>query len=440
MRRLSTLFIAVLLLASDVSAQAADPTITSAVVTNAKQMTVIFSEDLTNAAAAPQFDENRVRLLPDNVTPGSIAQNTLARNTFTLNFAVVPETATRVCFDQVEFGPASKTSTSAAQVCADLSRDPASLKATWITAFQEVPKSSRDKDIFASGFVTTASEESAGGADLSLNPKFNIPNLNAFLTIKKATVEEGDPKHFEAGARYRYTRTWKPAEMRAIAAEADPVKLNDLIRARQRNILAGWLVDVAGKLEGDPTNFDVTNAVGDSSFHLHTMTKGFLRRRGFWRGFVLPAGIEVGRSLGTTVPADPATPGTPAESPLKRIARYKAGAGLTVYFDNPGVQLGIRRVEVEINGVLRHLFLTESRFNEETKQTDSTDDGVHPYGQIDLKLFVGETDAGRFGVKLSYNRGRLPPVYAEVRSFTFGFVIESGGDDAKAAAERKTRR
>jgi hypothetical protein len=320
-----------------------------------------------------------------------------------------------------------------------LSREPAALKETWITALQEVPKSSRDKDIFASGFVTAASEESAGGADLALNPKFNIPNLNAFLILKKATADEGDSRHFEAGARYRYTRTWKPAEMQAIGDESDPERLNELIRARQRNILAGWLVDVAGRLEGDPTEFDVTNLVAESSLHLQTMTKGFLSRRGFWRGFVLPAGIEVGQSVGTSVPDDPAAPDASTDPAVNRIARYKAGAGLTVYFDNSGVPLGIRRVEVEVNGVLRHLFLTESRFNEEAKQTDTTDDGLHPYGQVDVKLFVGESTAGRFGVKLSYNRGRLPPVYAEVKSFTFGFLIESGGDDAKANAERRTR-
>jgi hypothetical protein len=54
-----------------------------------------------------------------------------------------------------------------------------------------------------------------------------------------------------------------------------------------------------------------------------------------------------------------------------------------------------------------------------------------------VKVFFGETDAGRFGFKLSFNRGRLPPVYAEVKSFDFGFVIESGDNDGKASAERK---
>jgi hypothetical protein len=333
----------------------------------------------------------------------------------------------------VQFPTPAGVGTSGAQVCTDLSRDPASLKEAWIAAFQKVPRASGDKNISASGFVTTASEESAGGADISLNPNFDIPNLNAFLQIKKATADTGDARNFEAGARYRYTRTWKPEQLRTISAETDPEKLNELIRARQRNIIAGWLIDFAGKLEGDPTNFEVTNFVGESAVHLQSMTKGFVGRKGFWRGFVLPAGIEVGQVLGTTAPStDPAAP-----SPtVNRIARYKAGGGLTVYYDNPGAQLPLQRVEVDINGVLRHLFLYESRFNAETKKTDTTDDGFHGYAQIALKVFFGETDAARFGFKLSFNRGRLPPVYAEVKSFDFGFVIESA-DDGNAIAARQ---
>jgi hypothetical protein len=428
-RMLSAYTVAAWLMTTAAAAQA-PPTITQAVIANVTQMTVVFSEALTSTPTAPQFDVNRVRLLPDNVTPTSIVQNALARNAFTLTFASIPGTATRLCFDRVESGPPGKVATSPGQVCADVSRDPEAAKRTMIVALQSVPNTARDKDIFASGFVTMASEESAGGGDISVNPNFNIPNLHSFLTLKKATAEEGDWKHFEAGAKYRYTRTWKPTEMQAIADETDPVRLNERIRARQTNIVAGWLVDVAGKLEADPTNFDVTNVVVESNLHLQTLTKGFGGRRGFWRGFVVPAGLEIGQSLGTPVPADPATPDAPSpEPPVNRIARYKAGAGFTVYFDNPDVQLGLRRVEVDVHGVLRHLFPTESRFNEETKQTDTTDDGLHPYGQVDLKLFLGESDFGRFGVKLSYNRGRLPPVYAEVKSFTFGFVIESGGND-----------
>jgi hypothetical protein len=59
---------------------------------------------------------------------------------------------------------------------------------------------------------------------------------------------------------------------------------------------------------------------------------------------------------------------------------------------------------------------------------DRTDDGVRSYGQIDLKVFFGESIAGRIGFKLSYNRGRLPPVFADVKAFEFGFLLESAED------------
>jgi hypothetical protein len=422
-----------LLLFAQASAQATDPVIKNAIVVNEKVMTVEFSVDLTNSSTAPHVDENRVRLLPDNVVPSSVVQNLVDRNTFAVTFAAIPATAARICFDEVQFTlPDGTVASSSAQICAELSRDAASARAAWIAAFQELPTSTRDKDLFASGFVTSASDESSGGADISLNPDLRIPNLNAFFQLKKATADEGDARNFEAGARYRYTRTWRPGELEAIRTETNRERVNELIGARQQNIIAGWLIDVAGKLEGDPTNFDVTNFVAESGFHLQSMTRGFLGRRGFWRGYVVPGALEVGQSLGTTVPLPTPPDGEPAEPEVNRIARYKAGAGLTIFFDNPGTQLPLRRFEIDINGVMRQLFLAESRFNDETNVTDMTDEGFHGYAQIDFKVFLVETSAGRYGFKLSFNRGRLPPVYAQVNSFDFGFLVESGDDNGQA--------
>ena len=232
--------------------------------------------------------------------------------------------------------------------------------------------------------MTTSSKESAGGADLSLNPDFKIPNLESFVQIKKATAEGGDAKNFEAGARYRYTRTWRPGQMKEIAEiAARPLGGNELlsekIRARQQNIIAGWIVDVAGKLEGDPTNFAVTNFVAESGVRLHTMTKGFVGRQGFWRGFVLPAGVEVGQSLGTTAETAPAL--LRRRQPRRRwtIARY-GGARFTLCYDQPGHTTVAAAHRLDVNGVMRHLFLTESRFNTETKKIDTTDKGLTAYG------------------------------------------------------------
>lgn len=72
------------------------------------------------------------------------------------------------------------------------------------------------------------------------------------------------------------------------------------------------------------------------------------------------------------------------------------------------------------------------RFNDETNVTGMTDKGFHGYAQIDFKAFLVETRAGRYGVKPSFNRGRLPPVYAQVSSFDFGFLVQSGDDNGQA--------
>ena len=141
MRHVNGSLLIALLISAQAAAQSTDPAIKTAVVTNERQMTVVFSQDLTNTPTAPQFDNNRVRLLPDNVVPTSVTQNALSRATFTVNFAAVPATATRICFDQVQFvGPDGAAAASSAQVCADLSRDPASIKAEWIAAFQRGPQ------------------------------------------------------------------------------------------------------------------------------------------------------------------------------------------------------------------------------------------------------------------------------------------------------------
>ncbi|MBA2302708.1 MAG: hypothetical protein H0W08_08745 [Acidobacteria bacterium] len=388
---------------------------------------VVFSEQLTATSTAAHFDRMRVRLMPTNVTPTGISQNIASAASLTVVFTAIPAGTTRICFDSVQFTKSGVISESSGQVCADLSDFEAEKQAR-LKAFGEAAKAAGgkyDKDIFASGFVTTASEESAGGADLSLTPDLNIPGLESFVRIKKATADEGDARHFEAGAEFSFAGTWKPSEMRRMAETPPGEELNKLLRARQSNIIAGWLVDVGVKLEGDPTNFNVTNFVMDSGFQLRTMTKGFLGRRGFWRGFILPVGVEAGQSLGAGAVEAATVPAAPAAPAVNKIVRYKGGAGLTIYFDNPNTQIPLRRIALEANTVLRQLFRDESRINDETKLIDTTDKGTHAYTEVDLKVFVAETAKTRYGLKISFNRGRLPPVYAEVKSFDFGFLMET---------------
>jgi hypothetical protein len=416
MKRLLLLVVAVALVASPLFAQDA-LTITSALVGTPRSIvTVIFSQPV--ASTGPHLDAASVRLTrAPGVKVEGITRNPLRPTMLQVRLSGdVPPGPVEVCFENIRFGTAADPRTTG-ELCAALSGDVEAAREAALNQLIETPKASREKGIFASGFVTTASDESEGGADIALNPDFNIPNLNAFLRLKKTTADEGDPKNLEIGANYRFAMPWKAEQVQRMRDTPAGPELNRLSEERQRNILAGSIVDVAMKLESDPTNFSVTNYVGESSYQLRTMTKGFIGGVGFWRGFVMPGGIELGRSVGASTPAE-----------VEWLARYKAGAGFTLHYDNPGAFLPVRRIELDANAVLRYLFADEARFNSETNLVDNTDDGAHSYTQVDLKLFFGQSIAGRYGFKLSFNRGRLPPVFAEVKSFEFGFLLESGDD------------
>lgn len=440
-----TFFGVLLLVSAAATTAAAQPpavAIESAEVSRAgNQISVTFSHEVE--AKGPHTDIARAHLKDDTGArisfTGSIDRSPLELTVLTvLLSADLPTNAREICFDEVRFVVAKKPLTTTDEVCRAF-RTKAEIEAekkTLVEALGKVPLPSQDKGLFVSGFVTTASEDSAGGADLAIAPK--IGPVMTFFKLKKATADEGDSKHFEAGAKYRVVASHKATQISRMRTTPPGQALNDLLRERQQNILAGWIIDAGAKLEGEPTDFDVSNFVGEAAFQLHTMTKGFLGRTGFWRGFVLPLGVELGQSLATTVPETgaPAADGVVAEK-VNKIARYKGGAGFTLYYDRPDTQLPLRRVELDINGVARYLAYAESRYNTDTKKIDITGDGWQTYAQIDLKVFFGETQAGRYGLKLSFNRGRLPPVYSEVKSFNFGFVIESGDDDGKATAERR---
>jgi hypothetical protein len=107
------------------------------------------------------------------------------------------------------------------------------------------------------------------------------------------------------------------------------------------------------------------------------------------------------------------------------IARLKTGGEFALHYENSSLLLPFRRVDLNVAAVNRHLFFHEARYNSETKMVDTTTDGNHPWVQVDMKVYMGEVTQGRYGVKLSYQRGRLPPVFAQTKTFQFGFVFET---------------
>jgi len=123
----------------------------------------------------------------------------------------LPEAATQIqaCFERMHFA-ALGGERLATHVCATADVINASnvhtQRAAVLGELKKVPKASADKNVFASGFITTGSDGSQGGGDINLNtPDLNISGLTTFAHLKKTSLDSTDPKNFEGGLNYRST-------------------------------------------------------------------------------------------------------------------------------------------------------------------------------------------------------------------------------------------
>lgn len=416
-----------------VFAQAPTIDIKSAVVDNdGTKISVLFSARV--APSGPHLDITKVHLRGGAV-PGIISIARVGIGTVVevgLDRLLTSGASTQICFPEIAV-PVKNSNGSTRNVivaptteCVTLETDVDTLWEAQLKKLTDVPKTSSEKNIFASGFVTTASSGSEGGADIALNPDFKVRGVTSFLNIKKTTTGEGDPKHFEGGVRYRGVLPWGRGYVQDLAG-ADTEMRSKLLADMGKRWFAGALLDISAKLEGEPSSFDITNFVGNMALDFRSRVKN-VTKTGHWRGFLVPFAFEGGQNLNAG-PSDQTAPaGNGSNKNVDWIARYKAGAGMTLYYDDPKSNLPLQRVELDISGVVRNLFFREAMYNRETRSIDETGKGFRGYGQVDLKLFVGQGPSGRYGVKLTYNRGSLPPVFARVKSFQFGFVFESKDD------------
>jgi hypothetical protein len=391
------------------------------------QVSVRFSDPLADVGPHTQAMNVTIEGAPQ-VTINTVSLTALApRMVITLLLSqALPPSPTRVCFSQVAYIRADAQQTTTAPVCAAVVTDNAAIdavKAAALKVLTDTPATPDEKVLNASGFVTTASDGTEGGGDISFNPKLSDPNASAFVRLKKATVEKGDARHFEVGAAYRRGVPWNRTQLARIAAAPDVQTLQQLMDERQSAVIAGTIVNFALKLEGDPSTFDATNGVGEADYSIVTMTKPLFGKSGFWRSYGIPGGLEIGRKLGVD--------GTGAATTEHDwIARYKAGAGIKVFFKGSQASLvPITRFDFAVDGIWRYLAFEELNFNTTTKALDKVTDGAHGYIEASLKAFFVETGKQRFGIKGSYIRGSLPPVFADVKSFQFGFVVESNDKD-----------
>jgi len=386
------------------------------------ELSVTFSDNL--APDGPQQVLSRVHVTGapgvtvERITPSNLEQNVL---TLALSMALPPGTV-QICFDRVSYVRASKTIMTPGEVCATVSGDIATAKAAALKILTDTPVPADEKTLNASGFVTTASGQSDGGADLAFNPKLQDPNAKLFLRLKKATVDKGDARNLELGGSYRVGIPWSRAQLVEMREANNVEEVDRILKKRQQAFIAGTVVNVVGKLEADPNDFQATNGVGESHYQILSMTKPLIGPGTFWRGYVMPIGGEIGRRLGVDSKGQPTTA-------QDWLLRYKAGGGIKLYLQSTSSQFPIRRVDLDLNGVWRYLGRDEVQYNSASKALDRTTNGGHGYAQVDLKLILAETASGRYGMMASYNRGSLPPTFAAVKSFQLGFVIESRDEE-----------
>jgi len=303
----------------------------------------------------------------------------------------------------------------------------------------ETPKTSTEKNIFASGF--TAKGEGAkteGGAEINLNsPDLGIPGLTTSLHLKKSTAEKADPKAFDLGLTYRTLFIFgrkQIEDLRTSLARGDFASATTAKNEIRKKILGSVLFDFTGKLEGEALNFAITNFIGEGMVQVQSRTlKPFNSDYGFFKFRLIPGGIEGGKNLnkGNETQQMGSTQVTQNLKDVDYIARFKFGGVLTLFYNNPSNSWIFKRIEIDLSAVDRYLFKREVMFDQTTMKNTTADKGHKPWYQADLKFYFTDTPSGRFGFKLGYNRGSLPPAFAETRSFQFGFVIETADDGKK---------
>ena len=357
-----------------------------------------------------------------------------------------------VCFTTVFFGDKKDTPVRGLCGSGPILKDADAVKAETDVAIQEAKKTEKtsdEKNIFASGFVAKGSgANTEGGAEIHLNSTdMGIPGLNAFAHLDKTTAANADPKHFSLGLKYTGTYLLNPSQIKQIAVQDEILRKNqpnsdeykkaideieNLKKQMRAKTLGAVLFDFSSGLEAEAMNFHVTNFIGETLVELVSRTKSLGARNGFWN-FRLIGGFEGGKNIGKNTDATQMmSTMTPQQAQQLKdvdwIARVKVGGKLAFYYKNLEGRFLFKHVEANLQAVERNLFLREVMFDPTTMKDVMTDKGSKPWYQADMKFYLAESDKGRFGFKISYNHGSLPPVFAYTNSFNFGFIVETADD------------
>jgi len=332
-------------------------------------------------------------------------------------------------------------------------------------------KTAEEKDIFA-GFAVAKGDgnSAAGAADININRTifgdgetrqglFDLANVA--LQIKKSSAENADPRHVNLALTFQKTmllgRDARGADNDRRLGTAnksewlDPDK-QEALRNSYSHFFRGFLIDESLMLEGEAFDFKTVNFVGDTQFQLASISKRIGGTNGFWN-LRLFTGPELGRNLSKpeaqaitggmgTMTGDTMISSATAMllDKVNWIKRYKTGGKLTLRYlpvDNTGSQWGI---ELDLGYVNRHLFNDEVATEaakvggKDTIKTINVVKGNKAWRQADLKMFFFSDEKARYGFKLSYSHGQLPPTFTFAKGFQFGFLVESKDDKSNGAS------
>ncbi len=314
------------------------------------------------------------------------------------------------------------------------------------------PKTSAEKDIFAglSISVPSGGGDTQGSGDLNFNQNFAFPLVGQGifgLEIKKGSSTNADPRHFTGGitARKTFLLHLKKSDLSnllsAIESTSGSVNAPALTTMAnlQKSFFRSIYFDNGLSYEGDISHGsigNIGNVLYNADIWVNTAARPLSKQSGFFNFRLLPVGVEAGYNVSSNASTAPPPPSGTTPTGNYSLVRLKSGATFILSSQSPyRTDNSGARLDLEISAVNRYLFEKELIYDDKTKSYSSTGTGNKYWAQIALKILGGSIGSGplsgRPGLKLGFERGFLPPVYAFTKVFTISLIYETNDNNSQ---------
>jgi hypothetical protein len=373
----------------------------------------------------------------------------------------VGDTGVKVCFTSYTFKHGSKTKTSS-EVCGegktynddnigDLVND--SKKA--LNDAVSTAKTSAEKNIFAGLNISVPSGggDAQGSGDLYLNQYFSFPLVGQGILgveLQKGSSANADSRHFVVGIKARKTwllsnktdRNTVIAAIRSGSSDANAAAVSAMANI-QKKYFRSIYFDNGLSYEGDISGGslgNISNVLYDGESWVNTAVRSLTRQSGFFNFRILPVGIEAGYNVSASAStplsgSSTTTVSSSAPSANYSLARLKSGMTFTLSSQSPYSMDNSARLDLEMSAVNRYLFVKELFYDSKTNTYSSTGTGNKYWAQIAFKLLAGPVGSGKVsgrpGLRLAFQRGSLPPVYAFTKVFTISLIFETNDNSSE---------